>query len=60
MEKAENIFLKLKSRQQGDFFLLRALRELRSVILSGWKSYELEATVKMMRGEAPFNGVELQ
>jgi hypothetical protein len=40
--------------------LLRAARELRTVILNGWKSYELEAAVKMMRGEAPFDGVELQ
>jgi len=37
------------------FLLLRAVRELRTIILSGWKSYELDAAVKMIEGEAPFN-----
>lgn len=34
---------------------LRAVRELRTVILSGWHSYEMNAAVKMLRGEEPFN-----
>lgn len=34
---------------------LRAVRELRTVILSGWHSYEMDAAVKMLRGEEPFN-----
>jgi len=53
---------KAKNDPQGVVFdiLLRAARELRTVILNGWKSYELEAAVKMMRGEAPFDGAELQ
>ena len=54
-------------RRKNEFFecsrsptMLRAARELRTVILNGWKSYEMEAAVKMMRGEAPFDGVELR
>jgi len=39
---------------------LRAAWELRTVIMNGWKSYEMEAAVKMMRGEEPFDGVELK
>ena len=35
--------------------LLRAARELRTVILNGYKSYEMEAAVKMLRGEEPFD-----
>ena len=34
--------------------LLRAARELRTVILNGWHSYEMDAAVKMLRGEEPF------
>ena len=30
---------------------LRAVRELRTVILNGWHSYEMEAAVKKLRGE---------
>lgn len=36
---------------------LRAVRELRTVILSGWHSYEMDAAVKMLRNEAPFDNV---
>lgn len=35
--------------------LLRAAQELRTVILNGWHSYEMEAAVKMLRGEEPYN-----
>ena len=35
--------------------MLRAARELRTVILNGYKSYEMEAAVKMLRGEEPFD-----
>jgi len=28
--------------------------------MNGWKSYEMEAAVKMMRGEEQFDGVELK
>jgi hypothetical protein len=35
--------------------LLRAVRELRTIILSGWKSYELDAAVDMMDGKLPLN-----
>ena len=34
---------------------LRAVRELRTVILNGYKSYEMEAAVKVLRGEEPFD-----
>lgn len=34
--------------------MLRAVQELRTVILSGWHSYEMDAAVKMLRGEEPF------
>ncbi len=34
--------------------VLRAAQELRTVILSGYKSYEMDAAVKMLRGEEPF------
>lgn len=70
LAKAENkafepAVFRLNKRQNAHFegvtnSLLRAARELRTVILSGWKSYELEAAVKMMRGEAPFDGAELK
>ena len=36
------------------FVAVRAVRELRTVILSGWHSYEMDAAVKMLRGEEPF------
>jgi len=32
---------------------LRAVRELRTIILSGWKSYELDAAVDMLEGKLP-------
>ncbi len=35
--------------------VLRAVRELRTVVLSGWHSYEMDAAVKMLRGEEPFD-----
>lgn len=35
--------------------MLRAAQELRTVILSGYKSYEMEAAAKMLRGEEPYN-----
>ena len=31
------------------------MRELRTVILNGYKSYEMEAAVKVLRGEEPFD-----
>lgn len=34
---------------------LRAARELRTVILSGWKSYELDAAVDMLEGKFPID-----
>ena len=34
---------------------LRAVQELRTVILSGRHSYEMEAAVKKLRGEEPFD-----
>ena len=47
---------KEKSRAFGSAhpIWLRAVRELRTVILSGWHSYEMDAAVKMIRGEEPF------
>ncbi len=38
--------------------LLRAVRELRTVILNGWHSYEMEAAVKVLRRESPFEHVD--
>jgi len=38
--------------------LLRAVRELRTVILSGWHSYEMDAAVKMLRHESPFDWID--
>lgn len=38
--------------------LLRAVRELRTVILNGYKSYEMEAAVKVLRRESPFEFVD--
>ncbi|MFA5128663.1 MAG: hypothetical protein WC445_01700 [Patescibacteria group bacterium] len=37
------------------FSWLRAVRELRTIILSGWKSYELDAAVDMLEGKFPLN-----
>jgi len=31
------------------------VRELRTIILSGWKSYELDAAVDMLEGKLPLN-----
>jgi hypothetical protein len=33
--------------------MLRAVRELRTVILNGWKYYELDAAVDMLEGKLP-------
>ncbi len=35
--------------------LLRAARELRTVIQSGWHSYAMDAAVKVLRNEEPFD-----
>lgn len=35
--------------------LLRAASELRTIILNGYKSYEMEAAAKVIRGEEPFD-----
>ncbi|NMB47967.1 hypothetical protein GYA13_00800 [Candidatus Kuenenbacteria bacterium] len=37
---------------------LRAVRELRTVIMNGWHSYEMDAAVKMLRHESPFDWIE--
>ncbi|MDD4995587.1 MAG: hypothetical protein PHW53_03940 [Patescibacteria group bacterium] len=37
---------------------LRAARELRTVILNGWHSYEMDAAVKMLRHESPFDMID--
>jgi len=48
---------KEKSRAFGSAhpIWLRAVKELRTVILSGWKSYELDAAVDMLEGKFPIN-----
>jgi hypothetical protein len=38
----------------GEKLMLRAVRELRTVIMNGWYSYEMDAAVKMLRGEESF------
>jgi len=35
--------------------LLRAAQELRTVIQSGWHSYAMEAAVKVIRNEEPYD-----
>lgn len=40
------------------FLQLRAAQELRIVILSGWKSYPMEAAVEMLKNETPFDMVD--
>lgn len=37
---------------------LRVVRELRTVILSGWHSYEMDAAVKMLRNESLFDLID--
>lgn len=46
---------KTDSKSVSRYFLhwLRAVRELRTIILSGWKSYELDAAVDMLEGKLP-------
>ncbi len=39
--------------------MVRAVRELRTIILSGWKSYELDAAVDMMEGKEPFASIRV-
>jgi hypothetical protein len=34
---------------------LRAVRELRTILMNGWKSYELDAAVDMLDGKMPLD-----
>lgn len=40
---------------KGRPVLLRAARELRTVIQGGWHSYAMDAAVKVLRNEEPFD-----
>lgn len=42
----------------GLILVLRAVRELRTVIMNGWHSYEMDAAVKMLRRESPFDWID--
>lgn len=45
----------LMAKVKGSPILLRAARELRTVIQGGWHSYAMDAAVKVLRNEEPFD-----
>jgi len=44
--------------QKWSFAVRIDMHELRTVIMNGWHSYEMDAAVKMLRHESPFDWID--
>jgi hypothetical protein len=49
---------KTKTGQEPVFVLLRTLDDIRTIVLEGWHSYEMETAIQMFRKEGVFAGMK--